>query len=238
MYTDILQTITNNALFIFFTLSFAYVLIVCSYHYGYQILYSKLGVGVYIKLGPLKTHQKRLEFIRGLETTAIHALIVWGLLRITSGELTTDGVTILIHIVGFTLFYDLGFYFIHRMLHNKYLMKYHAVHHKFSPTTAWACLSTHPVETVLNQLPVVIYAFVFNVSSDTLLLFYIWLIVGTAHGHSNFDPAGSFKNMKWLQSYNRFHQTHHSNGRVNYGFIGVHWDILFGTNERVKRITE
>jgi len=87
----------------------------------------------------------------------------------------------------------------------------------------------HPLEAILLQLPLVSFLLVYTMDPISIVSIYIFFIIGTVHGHSNFDPFGHLKSQGFINRYNQFHQLHHKNGHGNFGFIGTHWDKVFGS---------
>jgi len=59
----------------------------------------------------------------------------------------TSGSRIAFEIVGILLVYDFAYYWLHRLMHHKKLMKYvHAVHHEVHNPTAMESFYLHPIE--------------------------------------------------------------------------------------------
>jgi len=214
---------------IFLILELAYIIACFNTEHLYRFLHHKFNIGQYINNKPLRENQRKFEFISGSVTTLINTLIIFILCHFIIFQQTLSITQLLLDVVIATLVYDLSFYVLHRILHLPGLSNIHHHHHLNSPTTPWACISMHPVEAILLQLPLAIFMVFYQMNIISILLANIWFLIGTAHGHSNFDVFGHFKHHNWVNRYNRFHQLHHQKGKGNYGFLGTHWDRLFNS---------
>ena len=129
------------------------------------------------------------------------------------------------------LLYDLGYYWLHRTLHWRPLMRIiHYVHHRTRHPTAIDSLYLHPLETVLGL--VVQLGCVAAVGPLGLRAF---IAVSLLHAlinvldHSNLSLPSP---LAWLWNHwSQRHDAHHSRGG-NYASITPIWDWLFGTTSR------
>ncbi|MBS1962678.1 MAG: sterol desaturase family protein [Bdellovibrionales bacterium] len=123
---------------------------------------------------------------------------------------------------------DAYFYWVHRILHTKWLFKHvHGVHHKSlnpNPLTAFAM---HPVEGLF--LMGFIFGFVWCVPTN-LYVFSLFQVVSMAlniNGHfgAEFQPE-SWKRVPVIKHLNRatHHTNHHRFFTVNYGLYFTLWD--------------
>ena len=115
---------------------------------------------------------------------------------------------------------DVHFYFVHRMIHFRFLYKYvHSVHHRNTDVEPYAGLSMHPIEHLYyySCAPVMMF---FGFSPFVAYFSLIHAIIAPAAGHSGFEDN--------LQS-DIFHFLHHCKFECNYGTVGIPFDQYFGT---------
>jgi len=110
-------------------------------------------------------------------------------------------------------------YWIHRLLHTKYLYRYHATHHEYNIPIPATTLFAHPVDHLLhNVLPYLFAYILFPVHID---LYFLYTALGTGNSilaHLDYNIVGT----------NKHHMTHHTRYKCNYG-TGEFFDRLFGT---------
>lgn len=134
-------------------------------------------------------------------------------------------------VLGVLLLYDLMYYFFHRVMHRRELMRYcHNVHHRLRSPTSDASIFLHPLET-FGGLGLLILAIVILGPISALSFLVIFFIYSTANiiVHSNLivpHPAFRLFNF-WVQK----HNVHHNKARNNYASIFPFWDQAFGTAE-------
>jgi len=131
------------------------------------------------------------------------------------------------------LLYDFGYYWLHRALHWRSLMRrVHWVHHRTSHPTAVDSLYLHPLETVAGL--VVLLA---SMAAVGPLGPGAFAATAIAHSlvnvlvHANLSiPA----RLAWLTNHwSARHDAHHSSSG-NFGTITPLWDWLFGTSARTQ----
>ena len=137
---------------------------------------------------------------------------------------------IVLQILAILLVYDFAYYFLHRTMHHKKLMRFvHAVHHRVHNPTAMESFYLHPIElaaglTLLMACtwavgPVHIYAFaaVFLIHSTLNIVVHS----GLASGHWILWP---------IDHLTRKHYVHHRGDfDRNYASLTPLPDMLFGT---------
>lgn len=132
---------------------------------------------------------------------------------------------------------ELLFYFYHRLAHtNKFLLKFHAVHHG-ADRVYWANSGRfHFVDTIGQSLFYFIPIFLLGASEEVAALFLtLNAITGTLE-HANFE----FKTIFLSRFFNtaELHRLHHSvkvsECNSNYGKILSIWDSAFGTYVKPK----
>lgn len=150
----------------------------------------------------------------------------------------------ILSIILIILVQDGLFYFAHRLLHHKKLIRFHAVHHRSRVPTPFVMYCFHPVEGLLHFIRIPLVMFVFPVSPLALFITE-GLISNTinAYSHLNHEPR-LLRRFKGLHKRSActavVHDMHHLNGKGNFGFYLRFWDDLFGTRveETDKRVDE
>ncbi|MGQ0622938.1 MAG: sterol desaturase family protein [Panacagrimonas sp.] len=189
------------------------------------------GYGALLDDRPLRPRQIRDEMLWSLGTCGVCAAYLVACLKLSTGLWPASWVSALIQVLTFSIFYDFYFYWVHRLLHTRFLARFHALHHRSVRVTSWAVHCLHPVEALTNHLPVLLFMLVWPTGIGMVIVFQVLLMLAPAIGHSNFDP---YPDIKWLQAvkrWNRSHQRHHQLGEAgNYGFLAMHWDAVLGTS--------
>jgi len=97
--------------------------------------------------------------------------------------------------------------------------------------------SLHPLEATINQFPFLLFMLLWPTSFGMIILFQVILMFMTASGHSNYDPFANSSGLeKKAKSFWRFHQRHHAVAMGNYGFNGLHWDLVFRTAQSPSKL--
>jgi sterol desaturase/sphingolipid hydroxylase (fatty acid hydroxylase superfamily) len=133
-------------------------------------------------------------------------------------------------ILAILLVYDFAYYWLHRAMHHKKLMKYcHAVHHEVHNPTAMESFYLHPIELFAGLAllcscvwalgPVHVYSFA--------AVFFI-------HSTLNITVHSGVDSKRWflfpIDHLTRKHYIHHAgNYDNNYASLTPFWDMLFGT---------
>lgn len=217
----VLAAFVNIAVYVFF----AYLIEILT---RYAVNIKK--VGSYINNDELKPFQKLREIRVGIAACCIFALgsifsrmlfdNVWA---VSFWDLSAQ-------VIMFMVFYETYSYFVHRLLHTKYLNKYHSVHHQSVRVTPWAAYSVHPVEAIFIGFSAPLFMYLFPMSLVVALMLHICGMMFTILLHSNYEHKSSNQQMRVIFSYSTDHAKHHLYGRINFGFVNRWWDILFRTN--------
>jgi sterol desaturase/sphingolipid hydroxylase (fatty acid hydroxylase superfamily) len=127
----------------------------------------------------------------------------------------------LFHIFLNIVFGEIWFYTLHRMLHTKYLYKYHKTHHEIKDTVGLFALYAHPFDAIIvNMGSIYILHLLLRFSSVQIYLVGTYATINTiVHSHSSIH-----KNLS--------HQIHHLKFNVNYG-LDLFMDKLFHTKSNV-----
>lgn len=132
---------------------------------------------------------------------------------------------------------DLVYYWIHRAIHRwGWLWKAsgHGFHHAFQNLHALNVGASHPFETVLLALPMVLVAALFGASPEAVGGATVLVVVNTAAAHANVRMDTPVLN--WFFTSANQHRRHHSHvfedSNTNYACNAILWDRLFGTFSR------
>ena len=134
-------------------------------------------------------------------------------------------------VLGVLLLYDFMYYFFHRFMHIRSVMRFcHVVHHRVRFPTASESIFLNPLENIgglgLLILAIVILGPISTISF--LAIFFIHSVVNLIV-HSNLiipHPAFRLFNF-WVEK----HDVHHHKAKNNYASIFPFWDQAFGTAE-------
>ncbi len=119
-------------------------------------------------------------------------------------------------IIGIILCEDILFYTIHRLLHTRYLYRFHRKHHEFIRPFALTAIYSSPVEHVFsNLLPIFCSSLIMSLNWWHLQIFMIIATINTLFAHSGYKIS-------------QFHYKHHIYFSFNYGVLGM-MDKIFGT---------
>ena len=131
-------------------------------------------------------------------------------------------------IIAFLMFTDCLIYWIHRVLHHRWLYKYlHKEHHKWKIPTPFASHAFHPIDGFLQSLPYHIYPFFFPLHKILYLILFVMVNVWTVSIHD-----GDYRVPKILEPFingSAHHTDHHLLYKYNYGQFFTLWDRLCGS---------
>lgn len=192
---------------------------------------------------------------RGARDTAIAAwvaacLLAWPLSRLQAGlpngltwSLAEAGgpVRVSLQTVGALLVLDAWLYWKHRLLHTRWLFRFHRGHHGYRDPTAFAGFAVGPVESLLTFWPVVIWAHPLAVHWAPLYFGLVFAFVSLNFylhcGVASRLLEGTLPRL--FVNTSRFHNRHHANAEVNFGEALTLWDRLCRTREedRSRRVS-
>ena len=131
------------------------------------------------------------------------------------------------------IIHDIYFYWTHRLLHTRWLMRHvHSVHHRSSDPTIWAAFSFHPLEAVINFG--VFYVLVFTIPLH-ISVFFLFFFINTSNnllGHCGFEIFPKKFTRHWVGKWfttSTHHHMHHKFGKGNYALYFTCLDYLFST---------
>jgi sterol desaturase/sphingolipid hydroxylase (fatty acid hydroxylase superfamily) len=139
-----------------------------------------------------------------------------------------------LEILAILLVYDFAYYWLHRLMHHKKLMKYvHAVHHEVHNPTAMESFYLHPIELFagLALLMSCVWLSALIVGPVSM---YAFAVVFFIHSTLNITVHSGVDSKRWflfpIDHLTRKHYIHHAgNYDNNYASLTPFWDMLFGT---------
>jgi sterol desaturase/sphingolipid hydroxylase (fatty acid hydroxylase superfamily) len=139
-------------------------------------------------------------------------------------------------VVLMVFLHDALFYWKHRLLHVRWLMRnVHFRHHEFNNPSPWAAFAFHPVEGFLHSLSVVIIVCLIPAHPIALSIFLTLSVIANVYGHCGFEVLPDRFQRHWLgRSLNSpsLHGWHHCRDDKNFGLYFTFWDKLMRTQEQ------
>lgn len=200
---------------------------------------------------PLFAGQYRFELLGNavfltVTTATVTAALTRGAIAFGPSSWGRDVATFFAMLVGFQVVY----WFIHRAMHTRALVRIHRWHHRSQVTTPLTGQSMSPFEAALWMLGYV--GLPMALSRVVPIGFVGWAgylafnVMGNVFGHSNIEPtiepAATRAASLWANAF-IFHALHHARWNGHYGFQAAGMDRLMGTEwsdwhalyERVRR---
>jgi len=213
----------------FSALYFGFALLTCAF----ARLLLRAGYGRVLDARPLPRGQLRREIGESLVAIAVFAigmLVPWGMLRLGWARLAHDPSSTRIALETVPLFFwnELHFYANHRLLHTRWLRRFHGAHHQSHTATPFSTYALHPVEaSMLGSVPLLpMLAHDFSLQALTALT--VLSIALNNLGHSNYEFSAHAPAPGWRAA-SRRHHLHHACYHGNYGFLLGIFDRLAGT---------
>jgi sterol desaturase/sphingolipid hydroxylase (fatty acid hydroxylase superfamily) len=124
---------------------------------------------------------------------------------------------------------DFALYWIHRMFHQGFLWKYHAVHHASKDVEWISAARFHPVNLALGTCAVDVAALLSGISPEVFIVLGPFNIMASVFVHANLDwTLGPFKYVFVSPIFHRWHHARAVKG-ANFANTFAVWDRLFGT---------
>lgn len=193
-----------------------------------------IGLGREIDLRPLKPGQLAYELRNGLQACLIFGLISLSYRSLCIDIWPQDTVTAIWQLLAFVVFNNLYSYSTHRLLHHRYLIRFHGVHHRSSRVTPFSSYSVHILEAIVIAATFPLFLLIVPMSLGMVVLLHAFGMMYTVCIHCNYDLWPSLSDDHWFKkliNHPTYHRYHHTLGNVNYGFTNRLLDILFKTNK-------
>lgn len=196
-------------------------------------LLARIGYGRVLDARPLPRGQLRREIGESLLSILVFGigmLAPWGMLRLGWARLAQDPSLARMGLEILALFFwnELHFYASHRLLHTKWLRRFHGAHHQSHTATPFSTYALHPVEAALlgsvPLLPMLLHDF----SLQALAMLTVLSIALNNLGHSNYEFSARAPASGWRAA-SRRHHLHHACYHGNYGFLLDIFDRVAGT---------
>lgn len=187
-----------------------------------MIYYSFFVISYYLSGGILyrfrRPDAQKIDLQHTLYTVTSNLLIsapVVILLDLISNSVNKYYVNIYLQLPVLFLSTELWFDLSHRLMHTKYLYRFHKKHHKFIIPYSWASLYCHPLEMIVCNVGSNIWTTVFvDYNMYILILWNIIIAVNTNIAHTIDGP----------------HAIHHKKSKFNMGVLRL-LDRLLGTSK-------
>ncbi|XP_071784860.1 lathosterol oxidase-like [Asterias amurensis] len=131
-------------------------------------------------------------------------------------------------VIGLILFCDCLIYWIHRLLHHRFIYRHvHKQHHVWKIPTPFASYAFHPLDGFLQSLPYHVYPFIFPLNKHVYLVLFFLVNVWTISIHD-----GDYRVPAILRPFingSAHHTDHHLYYNYNYGQYFTLWDRIGGS---------
>lgn len=196
-------------------------------------LLPRLGYGRQLDPRPLPSGQLGREIGESLVAILIFGiglLAPWAMLKLGWAKLAhaPSAGQVALEIAVLFVWNELHFYVNHRLLHTRWLRRFHGSHHRSHVATPFSTYALHPVEAMMlgsvPMLPMLLHDFsLFALAALTVLS-----IVLNNLGHSNYEFSSSAPARGWRAA-SRRHHLHHACYHGNYGFLLDVFDRVAGS---------
>jgi lathosterol oxidase len=182
-----------------------------------------------IAVGDVAREQIHFEMSNSLRSILIFGFSVWPVIYLIREGIITlvpnSVLTVVAGLVILTIWNEVHFFIVHRIMHLPYFMhKVHAVHHRSVIPTVYSVYSFHWFEALLlSTVPLTIAPFV-SFSSLAIALYPLASILLNYAGHCNYR-FGTGTGPSWKILGTR-HAEHHFRRSRNYGFATPFLDWL------------
>lgn len=192
-----------------------------------------LGIGRPLDTRPLPPRQLQREFgasALSILIFGIGLIVPWGLLRQGWAQLAVNPSIwrVLVEVALLFFWNELHFYASHRLLHTRWLRRFHGIHHRSHIATPFSTYAFHPVEALMLGGVPLIPMLLHDFSFVALLSLPILSVMLNNLGHSNYEASRSAPALGWLGA-SRRHHLHHACYHGNYGFLLEVFDRWGGT---------
>jgi len=151
---------------------------------------------------------------RGMETPIFYDVADYGWVYVIASTL------------GLFVLMDAIAYYVHRLLHVRFLFRaLHRHHHKYVATSPYVVTALHPLELVLLQAATLAPVFFIPFHAASIGAVLVYVLIFNIVDHSGVRLTSS---LPW-QGPSMYHDDHHAHFHVNFGQHLMIWDRLHGT---------
>jgi len=192
-----------------------------------------LGIGKPLDPRPLPPGQLRRELVQSAMSVLLFGtgmVFPWGVLKLGWAKLAVNPSwgRVAVEIAVMVVWNDIHFYINHRLLHTKWLRRFHLPHHRSVVTTPFSTYSFHPLEALMLGNVLLVPMMLHDFSFSALLSVPLFSLFFNSVGHANYDFFPGASPTSALSS-SRRHHLHHACYQGNFGFLFPFMDQLFGT---------
>jgi lathosterol oxidase len=190
---------------------------------------AKKGITHKIVDKQITNEQIKFELLHSFQSIVIFGFSAFPIIYLIRNgviELLPDTVLNVIIGVGLlTIWNEIHFFLVHRLMHLPFFFKYvHKIHHKSKVPTVYSVYSFHWFEALLlSTVPLTITPFV-SFAPLAIFLYPLTSILLNFSGHCNYR-FGNGEGLSW-SLFGTFHNEHHFKSRQNYGFASNLLDRL------------
>lgn len=192
-----------------------------------------IGLGRTIDAHPPRPGQLRFEIGNGLVACVVFGIITLTYRELCVGYWPTSWLQGTVQVVAFVVFNNLYADGTHRLLHSRWLIRVHGVHHRSVRVTPWSGYSVHPLEAVVIGMTLPMFMLLVPLGVGTAFVLHALGMLFTTCIHCNYELLPDRPVDHWLRRLiddPAYHRLHHTRGNVNYGFTSRVMDRLFGTS--------
>ena len=174
-----------------------------------------------IELKPVEKKQTTFEIVHSIKSILIFGFSVIPIIYLVRTDfivlLPNTWLNIMLGIVLLTLWNEVHFFVVHRLMHFNFFMRHiHFIHHKSRIPTIYSVYSFHWFEALLlSTVPLTILPFIPFSIVAVFIYPFVSILLNFA-GHCNYR-FGEGKGDRWI-NFGTAHNAHHTKGRKNYGF--------------------
>lgn len=166
-------------------------------------------------------HSLKSALIFGFSAFPLIYLIRSGVIKL----LPDTHLNITLGLLALTIWNEVHFFLVHRLMHIPYFMRnVHVVHHKSRVPTVYSVYSFHWLEALLLSIVPLSIAMIVPFAPVAIFLYPLVSILLNYAGHCNYR-FGDGTGQSW-KLFGTHHNQHHSRGRKNYGFASDLLDKL------------
>ncbi|RQP23181.1 sterol desaturase family protein [Piscinibacter terrae] len=199
-----------------------------------QHFWPSLGVGRNLDPNPPRPGQVRMEIRHGMVACLILAVMTLSYRSLSDGIWPRSVWTAAWQLAAFVFYNAVYSYGTHRLLHTRWLIRAHGVHHRSVRVTPFTSYSVHPLEGLVIACTIPSFMLIVPLGVGSAFLLHGFGLAYTAYIHSNYDLLPQLPEGHWFKrliDHPIHHRFHHTLGNVNFGFTGRWLDRLFGTHK-------